>query len=75
MYPVGESECGGPDCSVPGNGTVAAVFDHLSGFNGSKRDFKISELLDLGIVLSGGQLSTEDCIKVDGSPTDNVLPL
>ena len=60
---------------IPGNGPVSAVFDQLGGFDRSEGDLKLTELLDLRIVMGGGELSTEDCVEIDSSPCDDVLPL
>lgn len=75
LQPVGESEEYRSNCSVPSNGPVSAIFDCLGGLDSSERDLDLSELLDLGVVVGSGELSTEDSLEVDSSPCDNVLPL
>ena len=62
------------DSSIPGNRPVSSVFDRLGRFSRSKRDFEISEFLDLEIVVCGGELSTEYGIEADCSSCDDILP-
>ena len=74
-HSVWKGEDSGSDRPVPCNSPVSAILDHLCGFDRSERDFDISKLLDFGIVVGGGELTTEDRIEVDGSPCDDILPL
>ena len=74
LHSVGESEDSCSNCPIPGNGPVASVLDQLGGFNRSKSDLQITKFFDLGVVMSGGELPTEDCIKVNCPSCDNILP-
>src|ERR1700678_401273 len=70
-----ESKRGGSDGSVLCNGPLPSILDNLSGLNRSKREFKVSELLDLELIICRRELSTEDGVQTDGFPSDNILPL
>ena len=72
---VREGEDSRSNSPIPGDGPVSAVFDQLGGFDHSEGDFKVTKLLDLWIVMGGGELATEDCIKIDSSSCNDVLPL
>ena len=72
---MGESEHGRSDCPIPGDCPVPSVLDQLRGLDGPESDLEISDFLDLGIIVCGGELPTEDCVEIDRSAGDDVLPL
>ena len=74
LHSVGESKDGCSNCPIPGNSPVASILDLLGGLNRSKSDLEFTKLFNLGIVMGGGELPTEYCVKVNCPPCDNVLP-
>src|SRR5271168_2005428 len=72
---MGKRKDGSSDSSVPGDSPISSVLDQFSGLNGAEGDFEISKFLDFRVVVRGRELSTEDCVEVDGSPRYDVLPL
>ena len=69
-----EGEHGCSDSSIPGDGPISSVLDQFRGFDCSESDLEIPKFFDFGIIMGCGELSTEYCVKVDGSASDNVLP-
>ena len=59
LQSVWEGKYNGSNSSVPGNGPVSSVLDSFSWFDGSKRYLKLSELLDLEVVICCGELPAE----------------
>ena len=71
---MGESEYGCSDCPIPGDSPVPSVLDQFCRFDRSKSDLEIPDLLNLGIIVCGGELPAEDCVKIDSPAGDDVLP-
>jgi hypothetical protein len=53
----GKNSCS--NCSVPGDGLIPSIPDHLCGFDSSEGDFKVSEFLNFCVIEGGGELSAK----------------
>ena len=69
-----EGENGRSNCPVPGDVPVSSILDQFCWLNCSEGDLEIAKLLNFGVIMCHGELSTEYCIEVDGSPIDDVFP-
>ena len=64
----------GSDCPIPHNRPVSTIFDNFRWLNRSKGNLEVSEFLNFGVIVHSGKLSAEDCVEVDCSTRNNILP-